>query len=125
MVHSWINEAVVEETICYVAGEKRYYQRIAGSTKVPWSPFMALDVKVGEWEPTFEEYRSSLYCTVANPLSVYACRWVSCYPGKVDIVRLKSHAVKYPIEIDLYERALAYAGLTSISKVLSGPGALY
>jgi hypothetical protein len=105
-----------------VAGEKLYYERVAGSTTVPWSHFTALDIKVGEWEPSVEDYRNSTSPTY--PIFLYTCRLVAYRPGKVDIVRLRCHAQQYPIEDDLYEQALARAGLWSVSKIMSGPGIL-
>ncbi|PKY07410.1 hypothetical protein P168DRAFT_315919 [Aspergillus campestris IBT 28561] len=125
LVNSWLNAAVAEEAFRYVAGEKRSYgriARIAGSTTVPWSPFEGLDIKVGEWEPCVEGYRKSISLT--NPIFLYACRWLACRPGKVDIVRLKCLAQQWPIEDDLYEQALARAGLWDVPKLLSGPGTL-
>ncbi|KAL4736255.1 hypothetical protein BDV11DRAFT_173078 [Aspergillus similis] len=90
LVDTWLNAAVAEVVFRYVAGEKLSYGRIAGlagSTTVPWSPFNALDIKVGEWKPSVEGYSKSVSPT--NPIFLYACRWLTCRPGKVDIVRLR------------------------------------
>lgn len=122
MVDSWLNLAVAEEAFRYVAGEKRYYERISGPATAPWPPFTALDIKVGEWEPTLEGYKASR--SLSNPIFMYACRGVDRRPGKVDIVRLQCFAKEYPIENDRYEQALARGGLWSMSKLLSGPGTL-
>ena len=122
MTDSWLNPAVAEEAFRYVAGEKLYYERISGPATVAWPPFTALDIKVGEWEPTLGGYRAST--SLNDPIFMYACRWVDRRPGKVDIVRLRCFAKEYPIENDRYEQALARAGLWSVSKLLSGPGTL-
>lgn len=124
-VDSWLNAAVAEEAFRYVAGEKVSYRQIASidaSTTVPWSPFTALDIKTGEWEPSVEGYRKSVSQT--RPKFLYACRWLDRRPGKVDIVRSRCRAQPYPIEDDLYEQALARLGLWNLSKLLSGPGSL-
>ncbi|KAF9890786.1 hypothetical protein FE257_005356 [Aspergillus nanangensis] len=122
LVEPWLNAAVAEDAFRYVAGEKLCYERMAGLPAIPWSPFKALDIKVGEWEPFLEDYRMST--SASNPIFMYACRWASCRPAKVDTVQLRFLAQQYPIENDQYEQALARAGLWSRSKLLSGPGAL-
>ena len=124
MVDSWLNAAVAEKAFRYVVGEKLHYERITPTT-VPWSPFTALDIKVGEWEPFVENYSESIL--PSNPIFMYACRWAGCRPGKVDkvdTVRLRYLSNEYPIQDDRYEQALSRAGLWSVSKILSGPGSL-
>lgn len=105
-----------------MAGEKRYYERISGPATVPWQPFTALDIKVGEWEPILEGYTASR--SLSNPIFMYACQGVDRRPGKVDIVRMQCFAKKYPIENDRYDQALPCGDLYSMSKPLSGLGTL-
>jgi hypothetical protein len=82
LVDLWLNPVVVEEAFRYVAGEKLYYERIPGSKSVPRPPFTALDIKVGDWEPSVEGYRNS--ASPIYPTFLYTCRWVFCQPGKAD-----------------------------------------